>query len=96
MWLYVFILVEIFGGSPRQLEKNISRIHGVVEARSVYGSRYDVVVRARAKSREECNNIVDSIQKLHGRIYTSTLEAGVEKSKKGSTESDTTEDNLGT
>lgn len=94
--MYVFILVEIFGGSPRELEKDISRLNGVIEARSVYGSRYDVVVRARARNREECNNIVDSIQKLRGRIYTSTLEAGVEESIQESTKSDSTKEVSGT
>jgi DNA-binding Lrp family transcriptional regulator len=74
--MYAYILVEIPAGSPRDLEKKIQKLHRrVVEARSVYGSRYDIVVKVKTKDPEEIDDIVDMIQRLQKGITTVTLES---------------------
>lgn len=73
--LFAYILVDVPAGAPRDLATRISRFKGVVEARSVYGSRYDIVVRAKMHSETGIYKITDRIQSLEKGILTETFEA---------------------
>jgi len=75
MILYTYILVEVPAGFPTGLAEKIRKFEGVLEAKSVYGARYDIVVRADAEKREGVIRITDSIQSLGRGILTVTLEA---------------------
>jgi DNA-binding Lrp family transcriptional regulator len=73
--MYAYILVEVPAGSPREVSKRIEQLKGVIEARSVYGSHYDIIVRAEAEERADFSKITDDIQSLGKGILTATLEA---------------------
>ncbi len=73
--MYAYILVEIPAGSPREISQKIQTIEGVIEARSVYGSHYDIIVRARGDKQAVLPRITDHIQSLGKGILTVTLEA---------------------
>lgn len=73
--LFAYILVDVPAGAPRTFEKAISKYKGVVEARTVYGSRYDIVVRVKAEKKTDIYKITDKIQSLKQGILTTTLEA---------------------
>jgi len=75
MKLFAYILVDVPAGSPRDLATRISRFKGVVEARSVYGSQYDIVVRAKIHDKQDIYKITDRIQSLKKGILTETFEA---------------------
>jgi DNA-binding Lrp family transcriptional regulator len=77
--MYAYVLVEVPGGSPLDLERKIAKFKGVIESRSVYGSHYDIVVRVETENQEECDKVVDAIQLLEKGVYTVTLQAKVGK-----------------
>jgi len=75
MIVYAYILVDVPAGFPRGLAEKIRKFEGVLEAKSVYGARYDIVVRVNAEKREGFMRITDNIQSLGRGILTVTLEA---------------------
>jgi len=73
--VFAYILVDVPAGVPRDLENKIRGFAGVVEARTVYGSRYDIIVRVEAEKASDIYSIADRIQNLKPGTLTSTFEA---------------------
>ncbi len=68
--IYVLVVTEV--GRESEVTRELSKIKGVTEAKTVYGE-FDVVARIEAENLKEVDEIITSIRKISGIIRTVTL-----------------------
>ena len=68
--IYVLVVTEV--GKENEIAKELSKIKGVTEAKTVYGE-FDVVARIEAENLREIDEIITTVRKVSGIIRTVTL-----------------------
>ncbi|RLI30355.1 Lrp/AsnC family transcriptional regulator [Candidatus Bathyarchaeota archaeon] len=68
--IYVLVVTEV--GKENEIAKELSKIKGVTEAKTVYGE-FDVVARIEAENLKEVDEIITTVRKVSGIIRTVTL-----------------------
>ncbi|MCI0556901.1 MAG: Lrp/AsnC ligand binding domain-containing protein [Nitrososphaera sp.] len=61
-----FVFVECKEGQALTVKKLAEQINGVQEAHSTTGSRFDVVVKVRAKDEQNLHGVLSALRRLGG------------------------------